>query len=112
MKIIILLALLSNVAFSAELLKLSWTLPTARTDGTKLEASELAYTTVIWVCNGKEGSKNVNSPETETNVGMPSPGECTYYATVTDTNGLTSARSEPYTYEGVKANPEAPIWNM
>lgn len=102
------ISLLSFAADSSESLKLSWDFPTKRINGNALSVEEIDYSTVIWVCNGKEGSRTVAAPQHTTTVGVPAPGECLYYITVTDKGGLISDRSEAFEWIEKKSPPHHP----
>lgn len=95
-------------AQGAETLKLSWDLPTQRVSGAPLTVDELEKSTLIWVCNGKEGSRDIPTPDTSTMVGKPGPGECLYYVTVTAKDGAVSERSAAYEWLEPKSPPAHP----
>lgn len=99
--------ILIQEAKAAEELKLTWDFPKMRSNGKALTVDELAYTTVIWICFGKEGSRNVPAPQNYTLVGVPGPGECVYQLTVTDKNGLISERTAPYEWIQPITDPDA-----
>lgn len=96
----------------ADSLKLTWNFPIARMNGMPLAVDDLAYSTLIWVCNNKEGSRNIPIPQNWSVVNVPAPGECIYYVTVTDLAGLNSGRSTGFEWIAPASPPNTPtdLW--
>lgn len=87
----------------------SWTLPTQRTDGSALPASEIAKTTIAWgtsVAGPFPNTQDVASPGTSHVFTRSSPGTGTrcYVAYVTDTDGKVGGQAGPVC-KSVKAAP-------
>ena len=90
-------------------LKLSWTHPTTRTDGTELKLAEITSTTVMYECNGNKGATIVPAPKNEFIGGLPGAGQtCSYTLATTDTENNTSAPSDPFVYVGGIVQPPSP----
>ena len=95
----------------ADSLRLTWSHPESREDGSSLSIDEISSTSVIWNCDGKTGSKDIPAPVSEAIVGKPTDGmTCIYTLTTTAKDGGTSKPSESIKYIGTASQPMPPKW--
>lgn len=80
-------------------IRIDWTHPTKRTDGSDLPLTEIYSTTVGYTCNGKTGATYIEAPANTFYGGLPVTEVCSYTLTTVDTSGVSSATTAGYTYD-------------